>query len=283
MSQPKKASSSKIIKRNTTTCDNNTWQNPASMARRPFPVKHSRRPGALSLRRVSHTQPVWCSCNDARRFGDGQGTRRKRKKKIKRKIYVIDLAPASLQTCRTYLHQFEMMSMPIPLLKFKYQKTRGCSPSCSANPPWSNHCRRQIGSSMATPPRSSCTPIFLTVFRTRANRLLIPWRQRRHLGRSELCKQHYAKQNTSVYVTITDYNHPHAWNLVSQGKPSAGELASWLQGANQYHGFSWFSLHNWPESVAPKCVRILNHDQFLVNQQLMCRNSGLKTAAPAIQ
>ena len=125
--------------------------------------------------------------------------------------------------------------------------------------------------------------IFLTVFRTRANRLLIPWRQRRHLGRSELCKQHYAKQNTSVYVTITDYNHPHAWNLVSQGKPSAGELASWLQGANQYHGFSWFSLHNWPESVAPKCVRILNHDQFLVNQQLMCRNSGLKTAAPAIQ
>ena len=43
------------------------------MARRPFPVKHSRRPGALSLRRVSHTQPVWCSCNDARRFGDGQG------------------------------------------------------------------------------------------------------------------------------------------------------------------------------------------------------------------
>ena len=43
------------------------------MARRPFPVKHSRRPGALSLRRGSHTQPVWCSCNAARRFGDGQG------------------------------------------------------------------------------------------------------------------------------------------------------------------------------------------------------------------
>ena len=175
------------------------------MARRPFPVKHSRRPGALSLRRVSHTQPVWCSCNDARRFGDGQGMAGHKEKgeENQEEREETNLAPASFNgilvpcastpSCRfaaerttlgklgkclvwhaeTYQRNAcqgplkqrgqdkfaPMMLLPIPLLRFNYLKTRSCRPSCSANPPWSNDCRRQSESSVVTGPRSSCRPI----------------------------------------------------------------------------------------------------------------------------